>query len=163
MPRAVDGLGGGPLGTTAEPPPPELADTGTGTVLIRGVLVTLNASVAAVCWMTFWRSASRTRPDLPTDTCATAAPSGSVTEPGRPVITSRAMAVTATVADAAVTMKTPTRLRLGRLACCRLRCCDNAVLPSAMHGRAERPARGPLRYRAASRMTAGPDFAASAT
>src|SRR5215472_5486053 len=137
MPCAVAGLGGGPLGTTVEPPPPDPPLTGDGTVLIFGVLVTLNASVAAVCWMTFWRSATRTSPDLPDDTCATAAPSGSVYRPGRSMITMRAMTVTATVAEAAVTMKTPTRLRLGRLlgrllAWGRLRCVDNAVLPSAM-------------------------------
>src|SRR5580698_373502 len=41
------------------------------------------------------------------------------------------MTTTAAVAAAAVTMKTPTRLRRGRRAAGRLRCCDNAVLPSA--------------------------------
>lgn len=36
----------------------------------------------------------------------------------------------------------------------RLRCCDKAVLPSAMHSGAGRPGCGPLRGRAASRATA---------
>src|SRR5262249_1487688 len=106
------------------------------------------------------RADTRARPDLPADICATAAPSGSEVDPGCPVITRNAMAVTVTVAAVAVTMKTPTRLRFGRLAWGRLRCCANAVLPSAIRCRAERPARGPLRYRAASRMTAGLDYPA---
>src|SRR5215475_7779342 len=99
-----------------------------------------------------------------------ATPSGSEAVLGLPMMTIRAPATTATVADNAVTRNTPTRLRRGRrcggraraiagyprapAAGERLRCCDNAVLPSAKRCRAGRPVRGPLRYRAASRMTA---------
>src|SRR5271166_3612908 len=143
MDWAVPGLGGGSLTTGAPPVPPGDVDVGGGAVLILGTLVTLNACVAASWRMTFWRSCSRASPWRPLDTWATAAPSGSVTDPGRPATTRRAIATTTTVAAAAVTMKTPTRLRFGRLALGRLRCCDNAVLPSAMRCRAERPARGP--------------------
>src|SRR5580693_5365355 len=164
MPRADDGSGGGPLGTSEEPPPPLLPvdDCGGGAVLIFGALVTLNACVAASWRMTCWRSASSFIPCRPLDTWATAAPSGSVAEPGRPATTSKAIATTTTVAAAAVTMKTPTRLRFGRLAGGRLRCCDNAVLPSAMRARrnarhadrcgtGQRVARQPGHQQAASR------------
>src|SRR5580704_1090537 len=137
MPRADDGSGGGPLGTSEPPPPPLPEDDagGGGAVLILGALVTLNDCVAAFLRMTFWRSCSRASPWRPLDTWATAAPSGSVTDPGRPATTRRAIATTTTVAAAAVTMKTPTRRRFGRLAWGRLRCCDNAVLPSAKRAR----------------------------
>src|SRR5215469_11486094 len=87
------------------------------------------------------------------------------------MMTITAPATTATVAAAAVTRNTPTRRCRGRprprerdravagapgapAAGERLRCCDNAVLPSAKRNQAGHPARGPLRYRAASRMTA---------
>src|SRR5215469_3824440 len=66
--------------------------------------------------------------------------------------------VTVTVAITEVTMKTPTRRRLGRLAGGRLRCCDNAVLPSAERCPSTfARCAGPLRYRAASRTTEWPE------
>jgi hypothetical protein len=80
------------------------------------------------------------------------------------MITISAPATTATVAAIAVTRNTPTRrCRGGRrpreraravagaagapAAGERLRCCDNAVLPSAKRRRAGHPERGPLRYK----------------
>src|ERR1039458_6415806 len=58
------------------------------------------------------------------------------------------------IAPATVVMRTTrARLRGRRLPFDRLRCCDNAVLPSAMRAR-RNAGRGPLRYRPASRMTA---------
>src|ERR1019366_1987890 len=58
------------------------------------------------------------------------------------------------IAPASVVMRTTrARLRGRRLPFDRLRCCDNAVLPSAMRAR-RNAGLGPLRYRPASRMTA---------
>src|SRR5215472_3061038 len=80
------------------------------------------------------------------------------------MMTISAPATTATVAAIAVTRKTPTRRCRGRrrtreraravagvagapAAGERLRCCDNAVLPSAKRHRVRHPERGPLRYK----------------
>src|SRR5258708_4669198 len=156
MPCALAGSGGGPDATVATGAVPTCAGcAGAGEVEILGALVTLNAWVAASCSISCWRSCTSTLLDLPLETRATAAPSGSVTDPGRPVMNRIATVVTDMAAAAAVTMKTPTRLRRRRVAWGRLLCCDNAVLPSAKRYWAKRPARGPLRYRAASRATVG--------
>jgi hypothetical protein len=106
-------------------------DDGGGRVLIFGALVTLNDCVAASSSMTSSRAWISDAPALPTETWASAMPSGSVDEPGLPVMTTSAAATTATVAADAVIRKAPTLLRLGRRPDGRLRCCDNAVLPSA--------------------------------
>src|ERR1700722_12789745 len=136
MDWAVPGSGGGALTTGAPPPePPEplepsevVGADATGCAATLGVPTTVMVLAAASSWIMCWRACTSALPAVPTGRSAAAAATGSL--PGLwPRRTAYAPPVMARMAAIDVIMNTPTRRR-ERLSGARLRCSDNAVLPS---------------------------------
>src|ERR1022692_1042802 len=137
---------GGAAATVGAPP------TGAGTLATFGAPITLKVLVAAAIKMVCWRCCSSATAGVLAGSWTTDAASGSAWVVGSP-IRYLAPPAMATAAVTVVSKKARTLLRARRPPDSRLRCCDNAILPSANRARQDAGRAGPPQSKAASLVT----------